>query len=122
MPKERDEDAPRSDSRRRFTKTLAAAVVAGASVRAVSAQTPPAATESKAAEKGSVLDTQELAAEVGVAGACPSHCIDGADEIVRRLAPELRAGDVVAVMSNGGFGGIHEKLLEAIKSGQRSAG
>jgi len=69
---------------------------------------------SKAAALGSVLDTRELAAEVGAAGACPSHCIEGADEIVRRLAPELREGDVVAVMSNGGFDRIHEKLLDAL--------
>jgi hypothetical protein len=47
MTKEREECAPRSDSRRRFTKTLAAAVVAGAAASAA-AQTPPAATESKA--------------------------------------------------------------------------
>jgi len=26
----------------------------------------------------------------------------------------MREGDVVAVMSNGGFGGIHEKLLETL--------
>lgn len=48
MTKEKLEGAPRSGSRRRFTKTLAAAVVAGASARAASAQTPPAAKESKA--------------------------------------------------------------------------
>jgi hypothetical protein len=48
MPKDNHEHAPRSDSRRQFTKTLAAAVVAGATASAVSAQTPPAATESKA--------------------------------------------------------------------------
>lgn len=48
MTKEKLEDAPRSDSRRRFTKTLAAAVVAGASVGTVSAQTPPASKEPKA--------------------------------------------------------------------------
>jgi hypothetical protein len=48
MPKDKHEGAPRSDSRRRFTKTLAAAaVVAGGAARAA-AQTPPAATESKA--------------------------------------------------------------------------
>jgi UDP-N-acetylmuramate: L-alanyl-gamma-D-glutamyl-meso-diaminopimelate ligase len=35
-------------------------------------------------------------------------------EIVERLAAEAREGDVVAVLSNGGFGGIHEKLLEAL--------
>jgi len=26
------------------------------------------------------------------------------------LAPELRSGDVVAILSNGGFDGIYEKL------------
>lgn len=40
--------------------------------------------------------------------------LDGADVIVEHLTPELRAGDVVAVMSNGGFGGIHQKLLDAL--------
>ncbi|HKG13292.1 MAG TPA: hypothetical protein VKB12_08130 [Pyrinomonadaceae bacterium] len=44
MSKVKLEDAPRSDSRRRFTKTLAAAFVAGAAASAV-AQTPPAAKE-----------------------------------------------------------------------------
>ena len=71
--------------------------------------------QSKAAEKGRVLDTDELAQEVSKAHGCPSHCLDGADEIVRRLVPELREGDVVAVMSNGGFGGIHDKLLDALR-------
>ena len=47
MPNEKHEDAPRSDSRRRFTKTLVAAVVAGAAASA-DAQTPPAAKEPKA--------------------------------------------------------------------------
>jgi hypothetical protein len=28
--------------------------------------------------------------------------------------PELSEGDVVAIMSNGGFGGIHKKLLERL--------
>jgi UDP-N-acetylmuramate: L-alanyl-gamma-D-glutamyl-meso-diaminopimelate ligase len=37
-----------------------------------------------------------------------------ADAIVTHLAPELRNGDVVMIMSNGGFGGIHQKLLAAI--------
>ena len=38
-----------------------------------------------------------------------------ADEIVRLIAPELRDGDVVAILSNGGFGGIYEKLPEQLK-------
>ena len=36
-------------------------------------------------------------------------CAD-ADAIVAEMAPRLRAGDVVAILSNGGFGGIYEKL------------
>jgi UDP-N-acetylmuramate: L-alanyl-gamma-D-glutamyl-meso-diaminopimelate ligase len=36
------------------------------------------------------------------------------DEIVRHLAPRLTGGEVVLVMSNGGFGGIHDKLLKAL--------
>jgi UDP-N-acetylmuramate: L-alanyl-gamma-D-glutamyl-meso-diaminopimelate ligase len=43
--------------------------------------------------------------------------IAGADAIIDQIAPELRSGDVVVVMSNGGFEGIHEKLLAAIESG-----
>jgi len=33
-----------------------------------------------------------------------------ADDIVATIAPEVKAGDVVAILSNGGFGGIYEKL------------
>ena len=34
----------------------------------------------------------------------------------RELAAEARAGDQVLVMSNGGFGGMHDKLLGALRS------
>jgi UDP-N-acetylmuramate: L-alanyl-gamma-D-glutamyl-meso-diaminopimelate ligase len=36
------------------------------------------------------------------------------DDIVTMVVSEARAGDVLMVMSNGGFGGIHEKLLAAL--------
>ncbi|HZG41552.1 MAG TPA: cyanophycin synthetase, partial [Longimicrobium sp.] len=36
------------------------------------------------------------------------------EDIVARLTPEFRGGEVVLVMSNGGFGGIHGKLLDAL--------
>jgi len=36
------------------------------------------------------------------------------DAIVSRLVAEARDGDVIAVLSNGGFGGIHERLLEVL--------
>jgi UDP-N-acetylmuramate: L-alanyl-gamma-D-glutamyl-meso-diaminopimelate ligase len=38
-----------------------------------------------------------------------------ADAIVRDLAPRARERDVVLIMSNGGFGGIHQKLLDALQ-------
>ncbi|HYO92472.1 MAG TPA: UDP-N-acetylmuramate:L-alanyl-gamma-D-glutamyl-meso-diaminopimelate ligase, partial [Pyrinomonadaceae bacterium] len=68
----------------------------------------------KATEKGRVLDTDKLMSDIAAQGK-PALRIEGADEIVRHLAPELRAGDVVAIMSNGGFGGIHDKLLGALR-------
>ena len=37
-----------------------------------------------------------------------------ADAIVADLSPRLKARDVVLIMSNGGFGGIHQKLLDAL--------
>ncbi|HKE86153.1 MAG TPA: UDP-N-acetylmuramate:L-alanyl-gamma-D-glutamyl-meso-diaminopimelate ligase [Vicinamibacterales bacterium] len=36
------------------------------------------------------------------------------DEIVTTIAAEARDGDVIVLMSNGGFGGIHQKLLRAL--------
>ncbi len=37
-------------------------------------------------------------------------------ELVLAIASQAQAGDQVLVMSNGGFGGIHQKLLDALKS------
>lgn len=39
-----------------------------------------------------------------------------ADAIVAAVAPEMRPGDVVALLSNGGFGGIYEKLPQQLKN------
>ena len=39
-----------------------------------------------------------------------------ADAIVKAITPELKSGDVVAILSNGGFGNIYEKLPQAIAS------
>jgi UDP-N-acetylmuramate: L-alanyl-gamma-D-glutamyl-meso-diaminopimelate ligase len=44
-----------------------------------------------------------------------------ADAIVNAVTPELQSGDVVAILSNGGFGGIYEKLprrLEELRGAQ----
>ena len=65
-------------------------------------------------EKGRALDTTVLIDAISKQGK-PALALPGADEIVTHLTPILRSGDVVAVMSNGGFGGIHEKLLGALR-------
>ena len=41
---------------------------------------------------------------------------DGVEEGVKQVAKASRSGDLVAVLSNGGFGGFIPKLLEALKS------
>jgi UDP-N-acetylmuramate: L-alanyl-gamma-D-glutamyl-meso-diaminopimelate ligase len=42
---------------------------------------------------------------------------DQVDTLVARVARAARAGDHVVCMSNGGFGGIHDKLLAALAAG-----
>jgi UDP-N-acetylmuramate: L-alanyl-gamma-D-glutamyl-meso-diaminopimelate ligase len=44
------------------------------------------------------------------------HLAGEVDGLVRELAARLRAGDHALIMSNGGFGGLHDKLLAAIGS------
>lgn len=46
---------------------------------------------------------------------------DDLDQLVRRIASAACPGDQVLVMSNGGFGGIHEKLLSALAASGISA-
>ena len=69
----------------------------------------------RAAEMGGVLDTTKLIEDIAAQNK-PALAITDVDEIVRRLTSELRPGDVVAIMSNGAFGGIHEKLLTALQN------
>ncbi|MFZ0704834.1 MAG: UDP-N-acetylmuramate:L-alanyl-gamma-D-glutamyl-meso-diaminopimelate ligase [Candidatus Korobacteraceae bacterium] len=45
----------------------------------------------------------------------PAQLLPTADAIVDAVAPTLREGDVVAILSNGGFGGIYEKLPARLK-------
>jgi UDP-N-acetylmuramate: L-alanyl-gamma-D-glutamyl-meso-diaminopimelate ligase len=70
----------------------------------------------KVTEKGRALDTGRLIEAISQQGK-PALTLPGADEIVAHLSPQLISGDVVAIMSNGGFGGIHDKILESLQSG-----
>jgi UDP-N-acetylmuramate: L-alanyl-gamma-D-glutamyl-meso-diaminopimelate ligase len=47
----------------------------------------------------------------------PTLIYDNVDALVTGLTPQLLAGDHVIVMSNSGFGGVHQKLLDAIGAG-----
>ena len=67
------------------------------------------------------LTTSSVVNGVRRAGRSARELAD-ADAIVAEVAPELRSGDVVAILSNGGFGGIYEKLprkLEELRGVQR---
>jgi UDP-N-acetylmuramate: L-alanyl-gamma-D-glutamyl-meso-diaminopimelate ligase len=46
----------------------------------------------------------------------PAYYERDAAAIVERLVPILQPNDIVTVFSNGGFDGIHEKLLAALRA------
>jgi UDP-N-acetylmuramate: L-alanyl-gamma-D-glutamyl-meso-diaminopimelate ligase len=57
----------------------------------------------------------DLRGAVSSMGDRASHA-ETVDALVEGLAAEARAGDHILVMSNGGFGGLHGKLLEALRA------
>jgi UDP-N-acetylmuramate: L-alanyl-gamma-D-glutamyl-meso-diaminopimelate ligase len=67
----------------------------------------------RAAEMGGVLDIELLIENIAARNK-PAVAITAVDEIVAQLKAEARSGDVIAIMSNGAFGGIHEKLLTGL--------
>jgi UDP-N-acetylmuramate: L-alanyl-gamma-D-glutamyl-meso-diaminopimelate ligase len=66
------------------------------------------------------LDLEEVVMAIRRHGRSARQLPD-ADAIVSSLVPELRSGDVVAILSNGGFGGIYEKLPRSLKNREVSA-
>ena len=64
---------------------------------------------SEAIPENERLELPALAAEIAKDGR-RARLFKDADAIVENIAPELRSGDVIAILSNGGFGGIYEKL------------
>jgi UDP-N-acetylmuramate: L-alanyl-gamma-D-glutamyl-meso-diaminopimelate ligase len=69
---------------------------------------------SEAVPENERLELPALASEIQQNGR-PARLLADADAIVQTIAPELRSGDVVAILSNGGFGGIYEKLPARLK-------
>jgi UDP-N-acetylmuramate: L-alanyl-gamma-D-glutamyl-meso-diaminopimelate ligase len=59
------------------------------------------------------LSVEQLVADI-IRGGRRARALSGVPEIVATVAREAREGDLIVVMSNGGFDGIHDKLLEAL--------
>ncbi len=59
------------------------------------------------------LSETELVADLAASG-IRARTLPGVDAIVDTIASEAAEGDLILIMSNGGFGGIHQKLLVAL--------
>lgn len=62
------------------------------------------------------LAPEQVVAALGGKGVRARY-IPRLDDMVRTLAAETREGDLVVIMSNGAFGGIHDKVLAALGQG-----
>ena len=63
------------------------------------------------------LQPEAVVAEIKAAGK-PAFYDPHAAAILKRLVPLLQPNDVVTIFSNGGFDGIHARLLEALQQDQ----
>jgi UDP-N-acetylmuramate: L-alanyl-gamma-D-glutamyl-meso-diaminopimelate ligase len=63
------------------------------------------------------LHPEDVVDALNAAGTPAELCPD-VETIVNSMAPQLRTGDVVAILSNGGFDGIYEKLPARLKDFQ----
>jgi UDP-N-acetylmuramate: L-alanyl-gamma-D-glutamyl-meso-diaminopimelate ligase len=70
--------------------------------------------KSEAIPEAERLDLNRVVEEIQKRGK-PARILADADAIVNAIAPELRDHDVVAILSNGGFGGIYEKLPQRLR-------
>ena len=70
---------------------------------------------SEAVPENERLELPELAAEIEKNGR-RARLLADADAIVEAIVSEMRNGDVVAILSNGGFGGIYEKLPARLRA------
>jgi UDP-N-acetylmuramate: L-alanyl-gamma-D-glutamyl-meso-diaminopimelate ligase len=100
---------PRSNTTRRnvFQKELVAAFAdADAVVVAEVARLEQLAADER-------LDPEKLMQELKASGKSAAYLPD-VDSIVAHVSRNVQGGDIVCVFSNGGFGGIHGKLLERL--------
>ncbi|MGH9870117.1 MAG: UDP-N-acetylmuramate:L-alanyl-gamma-D-glutamyl-meso-diaminopimelate ligase [Candidatus Polarisedimenticolia bacterium] len=68
------------------------------------------------APEGQRFSVERLIADLRARG-LRAAALPSVDAIVARVADKARRGDVLLVMSNGGFGGIHARLIDALQGG-----
>jgi UDP-N-acetylmuramate: L-alanyl-gamma-D-glutamyl-meso-diaminopimelate ligase len=61
------------------------------------------------------LHPEDVVHALNAAGT-PAELHPGVDTIIDSLLPQLQSGDVVAILSNGGFDGIYEKLPKRLEA------
>ena len=72
--------------------------------------------------EGDRLSVEEVVEEINrLSGGNRAVFIDKTDEIPPYVAEEAKSGDIVLVMSNGGFGGVQEKILRLLEEKQSYA-
>ena len=64
---------------------------------------------------GNILSTEKLAADLQTKGKI-AHNFPSVNDMVPYLLSNLKKNDVVITFSNGPFGNIHQKLLDALKN------
>jgi len=67
--------------------------------------------------KEDLFSAKQLARDINKRGKHAISCPD-TESILTQLLPILKAGDVVAILSNGGFDNIHNRLLDHLKTGK----
>ena len=92
-----------------FQEAFAAAFVAADEVLVAAAHLPQRVPEPLR------LSEADLVASIEAFGR-PARFEPNGEGIVARLASEVRSGDLVAILSNGSFGGLHDKLLAALQA------
>jgi UDP-N-acetylmuramate: L-alanyl-gamma-D-glutamyl-meso-diaminopimelate ligase len=102
---------PRSNTSKRniFEKEFAAALARADRVLVAAVFQPEKVPE------GERLSVEDLVVEANrLSGEQRALAIAGAGEIAAHVAANARPGDVLLVMSNGGFDGVHDKILKAL--------
>ncbi len=102
---------PRSNTLRRkvFEKDLVRSLALADEIVLASVFRPEAIPEDERLEPSAVVAKLRAMKK-------PARELADADAIVAAVVPELKQGDVVAILSNGGFGGIYDKLPQQLKN------